>query len=919
MITTHNPQYRTGTTALGRVGRALLAMVMLGLLATMSASAQRRLRGGEGIVLDDGTATPTTITIAAPTNHYPGARADSLLYSWTLWLPPGPAPQGTSVGPVNPVSENRYFLVADTAGVSRWAQPYPGALFWDLTGNAGTIPGVGANYLGTGDSTAFEIHIDEAGLLTEGRRRVFRVEPRRGSPNFILGFNGNSITAGSGANFVEGAVIHGGGATGMLNQIGANTADYAMVGGGAANNAAGYGAAVAGGVGNTASGQYALAMGAFTTSSGTGSVSMGNRTRATGTNSVALNNYDTAGGNYSLAIGDSINATGSWSAAMGGSVTAGGNASLALGKYLTTSAANSMLLGNGLSATSRMTNSTANSMFIGFNTLGAAAGNVPAMAVVGIKAGIGTTAITSGSARLTVTAATSNGVNNGANTLPTDSSNYVVDIGETVGDTLGSHFYIRHTRNAGFYNPGGSAAANGAIIGIADPLDASQPNRTGDTARLMIRGLGTTSSTYAFFIHDSTGTSPLFGIRDDGKIQLKTQIIDEFEGFNFNGTVGPAVSGIHGSSSGFDLGGCNDAGTIKRWRDFYVDGQLRFDFYRATMRYNTSTSSFDFAIFDSSMAGTLDVAQTSSNLTWAPPAVDPDGLGPLQPIHRATQTFTPGSTGAVDSIDVYFESFTPNTQITLTLNDGGVVRTSTITTPAVSAPGYIPFSFTAYNLLDCSYALSWTVSSDSAFSLAIYDRTPCVTGNPADRARFVYLDEGGWSPTSGIYDGGRADITDSAGGTAPIVQYDTLCGSTNRGLDTCRVGGTLCGDIGTKSPGSYIQDYPAGSGVSSAISVNTFPIDYRFRTYRIKRPMPGISIAAAANRRVRMGQVTTAAQGQLDVQSTTGALVLPRMTQVQREALPAIAGSLVYQTDGASGLYGYDGTIPGWKLFPNNP
>ena len=49
----------------------------------------------------------------------------------------------------------------------------------------------------------------------------------------------------------------------------------------------------------------------------------------------------------------------------------------------------------------------------------------------------------------------------------------------------------------------------------------------------------------------------------------------------------------------------------------------------------------------------------------------------------------------------------------------------------------------------------------------------------------------------------------------------------------------------------------------------------------------------------------------LDITSTTKGLLIPRMTATQREAIQPLAGArglLVYQTDGASGFYYYNGT-----------
>ncbi|MCC7438980.1 MAG: hypothetical protein IT211_10850 [Armatimonadetes bacterium] len=125
-------------------------------------------------------------------------------------------------------------------------------LYWQLLGNAGTTPGT--DFLGTTDNQAFEIHVDNGGVATEGRRRVMRFEPNATSANIIGGFNGNSVTAGA-----VGATIAGGGATSATNSV---TDDYGVVSGGQ-NNRAGNNvgtvndapfSTVGGGVDNSASG-----------------------------------------------------------------------------------------------------------------------------------------------------------------------------------------------------------------------------------------------------------------------------------------------------------------------------------------------------------------------------------------------------------------------------------------------------------------------------------------------------------------------------------------------------------------------------------------------------------------------------------------------------------------------------------------
>jgi hypothetical protein len=77
---------------------------------------------------------------------------------------------------------------------------------------------------------------------------------------------------------------------------------------------------------------------------------------------------------------------------------------------------------------------------------------------------------------------------------------------------------------------------------------------------------------------------------------------------------------------------------------------------------------------------------------------------------------------------------------------------------------------------------------------------------------------------------------------------------------------------------------------------------------------------AVATEKVRIdyhgnvGIGTTNPSGALDVTSTTNGVVIPRMTKVQRDAIPApVAGTMVYQTDSTPGLRMYNGT--NWMKF----
>ena len=54
---------------------------------------------------------------------------------------------------------------------------------------------------------------------------------------------------------------------------------------------------------------------------------------------------------------------------------------------------------------------------------------------------------------------------------------------------------------------------------------------------------------------------------------------------------------------------------------------------------------------------------------------------------------------------------------------------------------------------------------------------------------------------------------------------------------------------------------------------------------------------------------TPDASSALDIESTTGGILIPRLTETQRDAISSPAtGLMIYQTDQTTGFYFYDGT-----------
>lgn len=167
---------------------------------------------------------------------------------------------------------------------------------WLLGGNAGTDPA--SDFLGTNDSTPFEIHVDG--------QRAWRVEPAD-VPNLIGGWSGNTVGAG-----VRGATISGGGCADLavfpcqLERPNEVTADFATIGGGLGNTASSPWATVGGGEINTASASNATVGGGLsniasgaraTVGGGAGNTAMGQQSTVPG----GLGNK--AAGDYSLAAG----------------------------------------------------------------------------------------------------------------------------------------------------------------------------------------------------------------------------------------------------------------------------------------------------------------------------------------------------------------------------------------------------------------------------------------------------------------------------------------------------------------------------------------------------------------------------------------------------------------------------------------
>ena len=72
--------------------------------------------------------------------------------------------------------------------------------------------------------------------------------------------------------------------------------------------------------------------------------------------------------------------------------------------------------------------------------------------------------------------------------------------------------------------------------------------------------------------------------------------------------------------------------------------------------------------------------------------------------------------------------------------------------------------------------------------------------------------------------------------------------------------------------------------------------------------LAAVLITATSVAQVGINIETADPSAALDITSTTGGLLVPRMTETQRDAInPAATGLMIYQTDGTAGFYYYNG------------
>ena len=78
--------------------------------------------------------------------------------------------------------------------------------------------------------------------------------------------------------------------------------------------------------------------------------------------------------------------------------------------------------------------------------------------------------------------------------------------------------------------------------------------------------------------------------------------------------------------------------------------------------------------------------------------------------------------------------------------------------------------------------------------------------------------------------------------------------------------------------------------------------------------LAAVLLTATTYAQIGINNETPDASAALDITSTTGGLLIPRMTETQRDAIsPAATGLMIYQTDGTAGFYYYNGSS--WDTY----
>ena len=192
-------------------------------------------------------------------------------------------------------------------------------------------------------------------------------------------------------------------------------------------------------------------------------------------------------------------------------------------------------------------------------------------------------------------------------------------------------------------------------------------------------------------------------------------------------------------------------------------------------------------------------------------------------------------------------------------------------------------------------ALYFNTTGDSnvAMGRALYSNTAGV-GNSAIGINALE------SNTTGNYNsamGNSALYSNTTGNYNAAMGHSALYSNTI-GVNNSAMGENAGKSITTGNFNTFLG-YAAGFDASQKVNaVNSMALGYGANTTADNQIVIGNSSVTQTLLKGKVGIRTTSPQGVLDVVSTTGAFIVPRMTTVQRDALTAVNGMIVYNTTG---------------------
>jgi hypothetical protein len=237
----------------------------------------------------------------------------------------------------------------------------------------------------------------------------------------------------------------------------------------------------------------------------------------------------------------------------------------------------------------------------------------------------------------------------------------------------------------------------------------------------------------------------------------------------------------------------------------------------------------------------------------------------------------------------------------------------------------------AYTVVGAENDSDWTISGNNMYS-AVSGSVGIGTDNPSTKLNVV--------------GGAFLVLTSAIGGSGCRIDGNTITGTgvNTPGSNPLHIkpgdnssyvllaedGGNV--GIGTDEPWSKLHIHEAGVGQPAYAqftndNTQTMPTDGFFvginssgNAYLSNHEYQSLTIQTNNADRMhitsdgRVGIGTTNPQGALDVSSTTGAFIVPRMTTTQRDALTAVNGMIIYNTTNNKFNFYENGV---WETKPN--